>query len=131
LLVGKWKNVSATQFIAGYDFTADGAVTLTVQGMKQPIPGRYTWSGERTLDMEYQAADVQQAYEAAAKAYKDQVKERIETKKLTDKAGPSMLAMVADKLPAKEMFTVGISDPRVLILTHPESGASQTFEKTD
>src|ERR1700719_3551975 len=71
LLAGKWKTNSDGQFIAGYEFADDGAVKVNVRGMALPISGRYTWSAERTLELEYTAAEeIQQAYEAAAKAYK-------------------------------------------------------------
>jgi hypothetical protein len=132
LLAGKWKNASEGQFIAGYEFADDGTVKMTVLGREQPIPGRYTWSGERTLDLEYsEAPDVRQAYRAAAKAYKDQVTERVKDRKLPDRAAPGMLAAVPDELPAKATVRVAISDqPRLLILIN-EGGAPQTFEKAD
>jgi hypothetical protein len=104
---------------------------MTVNGMKQPVPGRYSWDGERTLRVEYQLADVQQAYREAAKAYKDDVVDRIKRKILTERAGPSMLGAVPDELPAGEKFQVGISDqPRMLIL-NSEQGASQTYLPAD
>jgi hypothetical protein len=137
LLAGKWKNASEAQFVAGYEFAGDGTLKMTILGREQPIQGRYTWSGERTLDLEYsEAPDVRQAYRAAAKAFKDQLTERIKTGKLPDRAGPSMLGAVPDELPAKATVRVAISDqprqdqPRLLILSE-QSGASQTFEKAD
>lgn len=130
LLAGKWKNASEVQFITGYEFADDGTVKMTVRGMEQPVRGRYTW-GERTLDLEYQAADVQQAYKAAAKAYKEDLAQRIKDGKLYDRAGASMSAAVRDELPTKETLQVGLSEqPRLLILTN-ESAVSQTFEKGD
>jgi len=100
--------------------------------MEQPVPGRYTWSGERTLSLEYETgADVQQAYKAAVKAYKDDVMGRIQAGKLPDRAGPGILGAVRDELPANETLQVGISkQPRLLILGG-EGGASQTFEQAD
>jgi hypothetical protein len=131
LLAGKWKNVSEAQFIAGYEFAEDGTVKMTLQGMGRPVQGRYAWSGERTLDLEYQAApDVQQAYQAAARAYKDQLTDSIKAGKLYDRAGESMSAAVPDELPAKETVQVGLSEqPRLLILINA-SAVSQTFETT-
>jgi hypothetical protein len=132
LLVGKWKNSAEGQFIAGYEFAGDGTVKMTVLGREQPLPAHYTWSGERTLDLEFpEQAEVRQAYQAAAKAYKDQVQEKVKAKQLPDRAAPSMLAAVRDELPAQETVRVAISEqPRLLILTS-ESGASQTFEKAE
>jgi len=131
LLAGKWKNVSEAQFIAGYEFADDGTVKMSIQGMGQPVQGRYTWSGERTLDLEYQAApDLQQAYQAAARAYKDQLTDSIKAGKLYDRAGASMSAAVRDELLAKETVQVGLSEqPRLLILINA-SAVSQTFETT-
>jgi hypothetical protein len=131
-LPGKWKNSSKAMFLAGCEFTEDGAVKMKFEGMEKPAEGRYKWSGERTIEVEYPtAADVQKAYKEAAKAYKDHVKKRIETKDLSDKAGPAMLGAVRDELPAKETFQVAISDqPRMLILTD-EKNAKQEFDKED
>jgi hypothetical protein len=132
LLAGKWKNSSDVQFVAGYEFAEDGTLKMTLRGMRRPVPGRYTWSGERDLDLEYQGAEgVRQAYQEAAKAYKDQVRDRIKSGELPDRAGPSILGTVRDELPAKETLRVSLSEqPRLLILGG-EGGASQTFEKAD
>jgi hypothetical protein len=132
LLTGKWKNSSDTQFVTGYEFAEDGTLKMIVQGMEQPVPARFTWSGERTLDMEFKVPeDIQRAYQAAAKAYKDQVRDRIKSGQLTDRAGPGMLSMVPDELPAEESLQVGLSDqPRLLILARA-NGVSQTFEQAD
>lgn len=130
LLTGKWKSVSEVQFLMGYEFDADGTVKMKLLGLKDPIPGKYTWSGDRTLDLEYsKAEDVQKAYEGAAKAFKDGVKERIKKKELDGRAGPSILGAVADKLPDKQTYTVGLSDPNNLVLS--QGGAMLNFEKTE
>jgi hypothetical protein len=133
LLPGKWKNNSQNQFLTGYEFDKDGGVKVMFWGMKEAIPGRYTWSSDRTVDLEYsKTADIQQAYEAAAKAYKDDINDRIKQKKLDGRAGPSLLGRVADKLPDKETFSVGITDPKYLVLSR-RGGAPLTaeFEKAD
>jgi hypothetical protein len=129
-LAGKWKSGSDGQFIAGYEFTDDGKLKMSVRGMKRPVRGRYTWSGERTLDLEY-SADFQEAYQAAARAYKKQVRARIEAGKLPERAGPSMLGAVQDDLPAKETFRVAIAEEPRLLMLSKENGASQTFEQVD
>jgi hypothetical protein len=132
LLTGKWKPISEFPFIAGYEFSEDGTMKMTVRGMGQPVSARYSWSGERTLTLEYQAtADVQQAYRAAAKAYKDDILDRIQAGKLSDRAGPSILGTIRDELPANESVRVAISEqPRLLIIGR-ENGASLTLEKAD
>src|SRR5690242_12540097 len=69
LLTGKWKNSAEMQFITGYEFAEDGSMKMTVQGMENAVPGRYAWSGERTLEMKFKTeADIQKAFQAAAKA---------------------------------------------------------------
>jgi hypothetical protein len=132
LLTGKWKNSSEVQLIAGYEFSDDGALKVTVRGMDLPVLGRYTWSGERTLDLDYKAeADVQKAYAAAAKAYKDDVQDRIKAGKLPDRASSSILGAVRDEWPASETVHVGISEQPRLLMLGSEGGGSQTFEKAD
>jgi hypothetical protein len=132
LLTGKWKNSSDTQFLAGHEFAEDGTLKTTFRGMRQPVPGRYTWGSERSLDLKYEPTpDVKEAYQAAAKAYKDDVRERIKSGALPDRAGPSILGTVRDELPAEEALRVSISEkPRLLILGNA-SGESQTFERAD
>jgi hypothetical protein len=131
LLDGKWKNNAEGAFIAGYEFTDDGSVKMTLVGREQPLAGRYTWSGERTLDLVYPDADVRQAYQAAAKAYKEQLHQRVKDKKLPDRAEASMMAAIPDELPERETVRVGISEqPRLLILNR-DNGGTQTFEKAE
>jgi hypothetical protein len=132
LLAGKWKNSSDANLIAGYEFADDRAFKVSIKGMKDPIPGHYSWSGDRELTLEYHpAADAQEKYKTAAKAYKDDVAEQIKSGNLPDRAGPSILSTVRDEWPAKETFRVAISDkPRLLMLT-PEGGATLTFEKAE
>jgi hypothetical protein len=129
LLTGKWKNSSESQFITGYEFAENGDLKMTVKGLEKPVPGGYTWSGERTLELKFKITeDSQKAYQTAAKAYKDGVKARIKAGELTDRAGPSILGTVPDDLPAEETLRVSLAEkPRLLILVRADGG-SQTFE---
>lgn len=134
LLAGKWRNLSETQFLVGYDFNEDGTVKMSLRGAKEPIPGRFTWIGERKVDLVFsRTEDVQKAYEEAVKAYKDWVKDKIEKKEMSDKAGPSLRDTVPDKLPAKETLNVGISsaDPSFLTLARPDDGFFRTYKRAD
>ena len=132
LLTGKWKNNSDFQLISGYEFAEDGALKVTILGMGPSLVGRHSWSGERTLDLEYQLTpEVQQAYEAAAKAYKDDVEDRIKTGKLDSHAGPSILGTVRDKWPATETIKVSFSEKPRLFMVEGEGGFKQTFDKVD
>jgi hypothetical protein len=133
LVVGKWKHPSPVQFITGYEFAKDGSARVTIRGMKEPIPAHYTWSGDRTLDLEYRApADVQKAYKAAAKAYKAGLRKRVKKGDMPEKALGPMSDAVPDELPAGETFQVGLSErPRLLILTNKKTGGSQDYEQAD
>jgi hypothetical protein len=132
LLAGTWKSESDTLFVTGYEFAGDGTFKMMLQGMEQPLEGRYAWSGERTLDLEFPTdPKVQQAYKEAAKAYKDQLDALIKAGKLYDRAGPSLKSTVRDELPAKQTLRVAISERGPLLIISTEDGASQTFEKGD
>jgi hypothetical protein len=131
-LIGKWKNPGELLLVTGYEFAEGGTLKATIRGMEQPVSGRYAWKGERTLSLEYEAgADVQQAYEAAAKAFKDEVNDRINAGKLPDRARPSILGAVREKWPNSETFQVGMSEKPLTLMLSDEHGATQTFEKAD
>jgi hypothetical protein len=132
LLIGKWKSSSEFHLIPGYDFAADGALKMTVRGMDKPVPGKFTWRGDRDLALKFEAGeDVKKAYAAAAKAYKDEVRERVKKGTLPDRALASILGTVRDELPAEEKYRVGLTEqPRLLVLTDPD-GTSQRLEKAD
>jgi len=136
LLVGKWKSPidnPAVQFIARYEFASDGTLKITFAGMKQPLPVKYSWSGERDLDLEYPtAADLRQAYAAAVKDFKDRYKQRVKDESVSEKALSSLL-LIPDELPAKETFRVATSTDKsqVLLFLTDEKGSRRTFEKVD
>jgi hypothetical protein len=133
LLPGKWKNSADLQFVTGYEFADDGTVKVGIQGMEQPLAGRYTWSSERTLDLEYPATpEVQKAYQTAAKAYKEQVEARVKKGDLYERAAPALLGSVRDELPAKETIKVALSEaPLPSLYLEMADGATQTFEKKE
>jgi hypothetical protein len=132
LLTGKWKNSGHLPFVTGYEFAEDGTLKVAILGMEQPMAGRYAWNGERTLGLEYQAgADVQQAYEAAAKAYKDDVNDRVKAGKMDARISPALLGAVRDKWPNSETVKVGLFDKPATLTLSNEGGASETFEKAD
>lgn len=131
LLVGKWKNPSDLVLITGYEFAEDGAFKMNVQGMDKPVPGRFTWSGERDLDLKYEGEAARKVYQAAAKALKDKVQARMDKKELDGRVGSAILASIREELPAEEKVRVGLADPgRLLILSGP-GGESRRFDKVD
>jgi hypothetical protein len=132
LLPGKWVSTSEDLLIAGYEFTADGIVKVTVRGMAQPIQARYTWSGDRTVDVDYQLKpEVQEAYKAAVKAYKEGVQDRIKKGKLPDRAAASIMGTAPDELPANETMHVALSEKPAFLILERGEGNSQTFDKAE
>jgi hypothetical protein len=132
LLTGAWKNNAPALFVTGYEFADDGTLKVTIRGMEQPLVGRYAWTGDRSLQLEFQASpEGRQAYKAAAKGYKDQVKARIQAGDLYERAGPSMLGDVADELPAMQTFQVALSEQPPLLILNNDSGGTQTFVRPE
>jgi hypothetical protein len=129
LLTGKWKSKSDLPLILTYEFAEDGVLRLTIRGIDQPLTGRYSWNGERTLNLEYQRpADFQQAYEAAAKGFKQEVADRIKAGTLPERAGPGIMRTARDTWPANETVRVALSEkPRILTVVS-EGEASQNFD---
>jgi hypothetical protein len=130
LLAGKWKSSSEFSLIPGYDFADDGALTMTIRGMDKPVSGKFTWSGDRDLVLKFEGGeDVKKAYAAAAKAYKDEVRERVKKGQLPDRALSGILGTVRDELPAEEKYRVALTEqPRLLVLIDPD-GTTQRLEK--
>jgi hypothetical protein len=132
LLSGKWVSTTDGLLIAGYEFSADGTVKVNVRGMEKPIQARYTWSGDRTVDLDYQLTDeVQQAYKAAVKTYKEGVNDRIKKGKLPDRAAASIMSTAPDELPAKETMRVALSEKPAFLMLERGEGSSQTFDKAE
>ncbi|HZV04839.1 MAG TPA: hypothetical protein VE999_07130 [Gemmataceae bacterium] len=130
LLMGKWKFPTGTLFLLGYEFGSDGTLKMKVQGIKQPITCQYTWSGDRSVQVEYpKEAEVRQAYEAAAKTYKNKIEEDVKNSVMDAKIASGLINGLVETLPDKETFTVGISDPRYLVLVR--SGTPMNLEKDD
>jgi hypothetical protein len=117
LVVGKWKTSSDSLFLQGFEFGEDGKMELLYKGMKKPITGRYTWSDERNVEVEYEKDEgARQDYEAAAKMYRDQLQEDVDHQRLDQKIAGGLRSGLVDKLPDKEVFRVGINDPKYLNL---------------
>ena len=132
LLIGKWKSSAGLALVTGYDFAEGGTFQMNVAGMDKPVPGRFTWSGERDLDLKYEGGEeARKAYQAAAQALKDKVRGRMDKGELDDRVGPAILATIHEELPGEEKVRVGLADPgRFLVLSGP-GGESGRFEKAD
>jgi len=130
LVVGKWKTPSDALFLQGFEFSEDGTMKMMYNGMKKPIMGKFTWTDERSMEVEYEKeAKARQDYEAAAEAYKNKITEDMEKQTMDPKIGQGMLGGLVDKLPDKEIFRVGISDPRYLVLVR--GGATLNLDRID
>jgi hypothetical protein len=130
LLAGRWKTTADTPFLDGYEFDKDGGAKRIIHDMKQPVTGRYSWTGDRTLHVKYDLTpEVRKAYDAAAQAYKDEVTKRIKAKTLSDRAGPFLIDAVPEKLPDEESFQVSISDKPALLILTGSDGSPQNFER--
>jgi hypothetical protein len=115
VIVGVWKikkNDPLDPHIQGYEFAADNTVKVMCLNAKEPIKGKYTFVGDYTMEVEYDATeDARQAYAAAVKAYKDSGTET--AKKDSGKIMPQiqgamagMFGRIPNELPAKERLTV-------------------------
>jgi hypothetical protein len=131
LLTGKWKTSTDTPFIAGYEFADGGALKLSIRQMNQPITGTYACDGDRTLRLKYDLPPhVKKEYDAAAQAFKEGVRKRIQARSLPYNAGPSLLGTVPDELPSEESVRVSISEKPLLLFLTAESGP-RTYEGAD
>ena len=71
LLPGKWKASEEDQYVAEFEFNADGTMKMRVKELEEPVPGKYSWSGDRSINLEFQATEeIKKAYAAAIKRLK-------------------------------------------------------------
>ena len=134
LLIGKWKQLSNSRLITGYQFSEDATFQMTVKGLDKQVPGKFSWTGDRTIELVYKDApdDLKKAYTEAAKAFREDIQNRVKNHTLNERAVPSMLSTVKYELPSKEELQVSISEqPREMTLIDPENGTTQRFEKAD
>jgi hypothetical protein len=120
LLVGKWEADEKDAFIQGYEFASDNTLKMTVKGMKEPIPGKFSWSGDRELDIKYNPSpEVKKDYAAAAKAYKEPGQKRLAEGKLSGQIAAGVkkgLAAIPDEAPATETAKVILAETPVPVL---------------
>lgn len=132
LLIGKWKSSAGLALVTGYDFAEGGTFQMNVAGMDKPVTGRYNWGGDRDLVLKYEAnEDGKKAYAAAAKAYKDEVRQRVEQGTLPDRALPGILGTVRDELPAEATFRVGLTEKPRLLMLNTSDGVALRFERAE
>jgi hypothetical protein len=132
LLIGKWETDDPEQFVQTCEFAADHSMKMTIKKLPEAVPGKYTWSGDKTLSVEYQPSEEMQKQ---GKVLLAEIKK--ERKELGEKTGGptgagilSSANLYPDELPAKEDFQVGLSPVNgpVLLLT-TEKGLKFHFKK--
>jgi hypothetical protein len=123
LLVGKWQSDENEAFIQGYEFASDNTLKMIVKGMEEPVPGKFSWSSDREMDLEYnRTPDVKKGYAAAARAYKQPTRKRLVEGKVSGQIAEGMkkrLDAIPDELPATETVKVILAETpqAVLIVT--------------
>jgi hypothetical protein len=131
MIVGKWEADTKEQLVQGYEFAPDGGLKVTFQGMAEAVPGKYSWVGDRALELEYQAsAGAQKDYAAAVKAYKEPLRKTVEGGGPIGDAVGKSLDMISDELPAKEKAKVILSEkPREMLIVTLERGSTLNFNR--
>ncbi len=133
LLSGRWQRAEKEPFLQGYEFGEDGKVKMTVQGLADSIEGKYTWSGDRELKIEYRASEeARKRFAAAVRAFKEPGQKLLAEGK-DGKAALGIqksLESLPDELPASETVKVVLGEEPVpvLILTTPQ-GTTITFHR--
>jgi hypothetical protein len=131
MLVGKWKADGNDQLVQAYEFGPDNKVKVAFHGMKEPVEGKYSWAGDRDLELEYQASDAaKKDYAAAVKAHKDPLRKQAEAGGPIGDAVRKSLEAIPDELPAKEKVKVIMSEkPHDLLIVTLEKGLTLNFDR--
>lgn len=132
LLLGKWQAFETDQLIQSFEFKPDQTFSMQIRNVPEVIPGKYSWSGDYSLRLEYQPSEeVQKACRAALKEMKHNMTGA--ASKMGGTIGDNILQSAAkypDELPAKEELRVGLSDrygPNLSLTT--AKGLIWTFKK--
>jgi hypothetical protein len=132
LFIGKWEADDPEQFIQAFEFGTDHTFKMTIKSLPEAVPGKYAWTGETRLTLEYQLSEaLQKKTKAILAEVKAKIRERGE--KAPGPTGPAITNSAnqyPDELPPKEELRVGLSDRYgpVLIVT-TESGLNFRFKK--
>lgn len=132
MLLGKWDPYETDQLIQGLEFKEDNSFIMRIRNVSEAIPGKYSWSSDRSLSVEYHPS------EAAKKAFSTVIKELKHNMteagtKMGGQIGANILQNAAkypDELPAKEELRVNLTDrygPSLYIIT--EKDLSCGFKK--
>jgi hypothetical protein len=113
-LIGKWTAVDKHDFVQGLEFTADNTVNASFHGMEGPVPGKYSWTGERVLEVEFQVSpEIKQAYQKAAKQMQDRIRQEAVKGGKKDMDVEKYAMEYPDELPPKVTFRLnGLTDEK-------------------
>jgi hypothetical protein len=132
LLPGRWEADDKDQVVQGYEFASDNTLKVTIKGMARPVPGKFSWSAEKELEIEYPAPEeVKQLYAAAVKAYKEPIRKLL----ASGKAGKGAIGMkkgmdaIPDELPPRETIQVILGEKPRAVLIVTNNGITKTFTR--
>jgi hypothetical protein len=131
MIVGKWEAEGGEQLVQVYEFAPDGKVKVTFKGMKEPVPGNYTWTGDRELTFEYQATEeAKKGFADSVKAYKEPMRKQAQGGGPIGDAMKKSLDAMPDELPAKEKVTTILGDkPHDVLIITLQQGLTLNFNR--
>jgi hypothetical protein len=131
MLVGKWVADTPNQLVQAYEFGPDDKFKMTVKGITGAIEGKYSWVGDRELELEYQASEAaKKEYVAAVQASKEPLRKTAEGGGPIGDAVKKSMDAIPDELPAKETVKVILSEkPHDLMIVTLEKGLTLNFDR--
>jgi hypothetical protein len=131
LLAGKWDADGENQLVRTYEFGPDNKAAMTLKGVPAAFQGTYSWTGDREVEIEYQAsAEAKKDYAAAVKAHKDPQRKMAEGGGPIADAVKKSLDAIPDELPAKEKVKVILSEkPREMLILTLDGGLMLNFNR--
>jgi hypothetical protein len=115
LLIGRWAATDPSQFVQGFEFSKDGSLKTVFKAMTEPVPGRYSWTDDRTIVLEFQPTEAaRKAFQKVARAHRDSVKKAVEWK-----AGPERAEQAAAVYPLelseRETWNIGLAENQLFL----------------
>jgi hypothetical protein len=125
MLIGKWEADDPEQFIQTFEFAADHSLKMTIRTLPDVVPGKFEWTGETKLTVEYQPSEeMQKKCRAFLADFKAKTRERGEkTPGPTGAAITRSADLYPDEVPTKDVYQVGLSDrhgPVLIVSTEKE-----------
>jgi hypothetical protein len=135
LLGGQWEVGTKEELLQGYEFGSDNTLKMTIKGMAGPVQGKFTWSGDKELEIEHQVGEeVKKQYAAAVKAYKEPTRKKLEEKNVDQRSALGMkmgLNAIPDELPARETLKIILGEKPFLVLIVTNNGVTKTFKRAE